>query len=246
MDYKARFYSPALGRFVQPDTIIPDQFNPQSWNRFSYVINNPTNHIDPTGHQFVSPSVIVPVILIGVLALGIIAYNNQLKFLDFPGNKNLRSKDLLHFPQGPGPGGQWDPNKKSLGEKLVDEARLVRDLCKVNKKTCAVGILAGLAIIFTVTLDTINPQPNNLRCALNSNDPECRGNYDDSDTTPVTATATATPPATAATATCPPPRIQCSPTTSTPTQTSTSTSTPAPLSPVIEPAPIYQRWHIPE
>ncbi|MEW6085784.1 MAG: RHS repeat-associated core domain-containing protein [Chloroflexota bacterium] len=50
MDYKARFYSPALMRFLQPDTIIPDQFNPQSWNRFGYVLNNPIRYNDPTGH----------------------------------------------------------------------------------------------------------------------------------------------------------------------------------------------------
>jgi RHS repeat-associated protein len=51
MDYKARFYSPYINRFLQPDTIIPDQFNPQSWNRFSYVRNNPILFNDPTGHR---------------------------------------------------------------------------------------------------------------------------------------------------------------------------------------------------
>ncbi len=51
MDYKARFYSPALMRFLQPDTIIPDQTNPQSWNRFSYVRNNPILFNDPSGHK---------------------------------------------------------------------------------------------------------------------------------------------------------------------------------------------------
>jgi RHS repeat-associated protein len=50
MDYKARFYSPALMRFLQPDSIIPDQANPQSWNRFSYANNNPVNYNDPSGH----------------------------------------------------------------------------------------------------------------------------------------------------------------------------------------------------
>jgi len=50
MDYKARFYSPALGRFLQSDSIIPDQSNPQSWNRFSYVLNNPVLYNDPSGH----------------------------------------------------------------------------------------------------------------------------------------------------------------------------------------------------
>jgi RHS repeat-associated protein len=51
MDYKARFYSVGLGRFIQPDNIIPYPVNPQSWNRFSYVINNPIRFSDPTGHR---------------------------------------------------------------------------------------------------------------------------------------------------------------------------------------------------
>jgi RHS repeat-associated protein len=50
MDYKARFYSPTLGRFIQPDSIIPGIANPQSWNRYSYVQNNPILNIDPSGH----------------------------------------------------------------------------------------------------------------------------------------------------------------------------------------------------
>jgi RHS repeat-associated protein len=50
MDYKARFYSPVLNRFIQPDSIIPDPTNPQAWNRFSYVNNRPINLNDPTGH----------------------------------------------------------------------------------------------------------------------------------------------------------------------------------------------------
>ena|GEM_PF-6480580 len=51
MDYKARFYSPILGRFIQPDTIIPNLYNSQAWNRYSYVKNNPINFNDPTGHK---------------------------------------------------------------------------------------------------------------------------------------------------------------------------------------------------
>jgi RHS repeat-associated protein len=50
MDYKARFYSPYLNRFVQPDSILPDPSNPQAFNRYSYVLNSPIIHNDPTGH----------------------------------------------------------------------------------------------------------------------------------------------------------------------------------------------------
>jgi len=49
MNYKARFYSPMLGRFIQPDSITPG--GPQGLNRYSYVGNNPINFNDPTGHM---------------------------------------------------------------------------------------------------------------------------------------------------------------------------------------------------
>jgi len=48
-DYGARFYSPVLGRFISPDTIIPVPDNPQSFNRYSYVRNSPLRLIDPSG-----------------------------------------------------------------------------------------------------------------------------------------------------------------------------------------------------
>jgi hypothetical protein len=35
---------------LQPDSLIPDPSNPQAWNRYSYVRNNPINFNDPTGH----------------------------------------------------------------------------------------------------------------------------------------------------------------------------------------------------
>jgi RHS repeat-associated protein len=48
--YNARYYDPALGRFLSPDSIVPDLWNLQSFNRYSYVLNNPLKYIDPTGH----------------------------------------------------------------------------------------------------------------------------------------------------------------------------------------------------
>ena len=47
--YNARYYDPELGRFIQPDDRIPDLSNPQSYNRYSYCINNPLRYTDPDG-----------------------------------------------------------------------------------------------------------------------------------------------------------------------------------------------------
>ncbi|ODS37090.1 MAG: hypothetical protein A7316_02180 [Candidatus Altiarchaeales archaeon WOR_SM1_86-2] len=49
--YGARYYSPEVRRFVQPDTIVPNPYDPQYLNRYSYVLNNPLIYIDPTGHE---------------------------------------------------------------------------------------------------------------------------------------------------------------------------------------------------
>ncbi len=49
MYYGARYYDAAIGRFAQPDSIVPNPYNPQSLNRYSYVLNNPVRYTDPTG-----------------------------------------------------------------------------------------------------------------------------------------------------------------------------------------------------
>jgi hypothetical protein len=46
----ARYYDPALGRFISADTIVPEPGNPQDFNRYAYVRNNPLTYTDPTGH----------------------------------------------------------------------------------------------------------------------------------------------------------------------------------------------------
>jgi RHS repeat-associated protein len=49
--YNARWYDPYLNRWIQPDSIIPDQYNPLDYDRYSYVRNNPVIYTDPTGHD---------------------------------------------------------------------------------------------------------------------------------------------------------------------------------------------------
>ena len=43
--------SPYINRFLSADTVTPTYANPQSLNRYSYVLNNPLRYTDPTGHK---------------------------------------------------------------------------------------------------------------------------------------------------------------------------------------------------
>lgn len=52
----ARYYLPEVGRFISPDSIVPEPGNPQSFNRYSYVLNSPTNYTDPSGFCAGDPS----------------------------------------------------------------------------------------------------------------------------------------------------------------------------------------------
>jgi RHS repeat-associated protein len=54
LDYfGARYFSSAQGRFTSPDAPLIGQHpsNPQSWNLYSYNLNNPLRFVDPTGHD---------------------------------------------------------------------------------------------------------------------------------------------------------------------------------------------------
>jgi len=53
LDYfGARYMSAAQGRFTSPDAPFADQHvgDPQSWNLYAYVRNNPLRYVDPTGN----------------------------------------------------------------------------------------------------------------------------------------------------------------------------------------------------
>ncbi|USN45507.1 MAG: hypothetical protein H6502_00010 [Candidatus Woesearchaeota archaeon] len=49
LNFGARHYSPLLGRFMSADSFEGSVVNPQSLNRYAYVLNNPMNLVDPTG-----------------------------------------------------------------------------------------------------------------------------------------------------------------------------------------------------
>jgi uncharacterized protein RhaS with RHS repeats len=50
MDYNARYYSAVLGRFISPDTIVPDPTGSSGFNRYRYARSNPLKYADPSGN----------------------------------------------------------------------------------------------------------------------------------------------------------------------------------------------------
>jgi len=44
-----RYYGSNIGRFMKPDNVTGSPLNPQNWNLYAYVQNNPVNYNDPTG-----------------------------------------------------------------------------------------------------------------------------------------------------------------------------------------------------
>jgi RHS repeat-associated protein len=46
---EARSYQSRTGRFSTVDPVYAGVFEPQSWNRYAYALNNPIQNIDPTG-----------------------------------------------------------------------------------------------------------------------------------------------------------------------------------------------------
>lgn len=67
--YGSRYYDPFLGQFIQPDSILPNIYDPQQLNRYAYARNNPLKYTDPDGH---SPTIITG--LIGAAIGGAIGF----------------------------------------------------------------------------------------------------------------------------------------------------------------------------
>ena len=53
VNMNARLYDPAMGRFLNPDPLVQDPTSTQSFNRYSYCLNNPLRYSDPTGRDIV-------------------------------------------------------------------------------------------------------------------------------------------------------------------------------------------------
>jgi RHS repeat-associated protein len=78
MYYGATYYSPEYRIFIQPDTLLPDVYNPQALNRYAYVLNNPVKYTDPSGHIAFIP-LIIGAGMIGLTVMGGISFIEDTK-----------------------------------------------------------------------------------------------------------------------------------------------------------------------
>ena len=144
--YGARFYSPTVGRFLSADTIVPNPANPQDFNRYSYVRNNPVRYTDPTGHAVANED-----------GGGCFTTNCGLPIQPPPCARNCGGDD-----GGGGGGEQYDVTEitvlemQSMGEEIETLLPLYTEE-------------GGPQFIYGWVLGTFNPYgPKNIKVAMNA------------------------------------------------------------------------------
>ena len=91
--YGSRWYDSALGRFIQPDFIIPDQNDSQSWDRYCYTLNNPIRYNDPSGH---CPwCIVIGAVIGGAIGYGAQVYNNYQNDIVNPWTTNISAETII-------------------------------------------------------------------------------------------------------------------------------------------------------
>lgn len=56
INMRGRIYDQKTGRFLTPDPLVQSPLSSQSFNRYSYVFNNPINAVDPSGFETIGIS----------------------------------------------------------------------------------------------------------------------------------------------------------------------------------------------
>ncbi len=104
-------YWPAAGRFVSADTVVPGPGNPQQFNRYAYVVNNPLRHTDPTGHCLDDYCGMPG----GPGSPARVTGNRNAQYACVRGFGCFDTKHLRNFPNPGGQQGLWDRFQREAG-----------------------------------------------------------------------------------------------------------------------------------
>lgn len=68
INMNGRLYDPMVGRMLSPDNFVQDPSNSQSYNRYSYCINNPLKYTDPSGQVFLADDILGAITLAAIFS----------------------------------------------------------------------------------------------------------------------------------------------------------------------------------
>lgn len=78
VNMNGRLYDPVLGRFFSPDNYVQLPNFSQSFNRYSYCLNNPLKYTDPSGNLFVFDDITIAFALFNMAnSMMLAAYNGE-------------------------------------------------------------------------------------------------------------------------------------------------------------------------
>ena len=112
--FDARYYSSVTGRFLQPDPsgqYFANPENPQTWNLYAYVANNPLVNIDPFG--------------LWIWSLGNCYYDTVASYVETNGEKEFQGYDTqplgcFNPPPSPPPQQPQQPQKPQQRTPKID------------------------------------------------------------------------------------------------------------------------------
>ena len=134
INMNGRIYDPILGRMLSPDKYIQDPLSSQSYNRYSYVWNNPLRYTDPSGDFVVVGMAIGAVV--GAYIGGSVANNTiNIAQWEWDGNtaRGMIKGAMFGAFAGAGVGAAFAGN---LGVKAMA-------IAKLNAPTVKSGLVSG-------------------------------------------------------------------------------------------------------
>ena len=138
VNMKGRMFDPKVGRFLTTDPLVSHPGFSQSWNPYSYVLNNPLKYVDPTGFEGYATTTPDDSSHTGVTYVlpGDIDVVNPTP--GFPGNAKL--VDQINHDVPPALQGDAD---LPAGDPLSPPAEPLKDQASVQE---AGGFLSGIAL----------------------------------------------------------------------------------------------------